>query len=494
MSIAVVGGGISGLVTAWHLVTHLEGDERPTITVYEAGDRVGGKLRQETIGGHRVDVGAESALWRRPEVVDLLTELGVDAVHPQRFPAMLWSRGRLEALPGGTLMGIPSDPRAAAGLLDDAEIARALDERPVSLHPDGTDLDDANPDSPNGDITVGDAVEQALGSAVVDRMVEPLLGGVYAGHARQLSAHACVPALYAALRAGTSLTKAAAAASSAVSSTDTRQVFGAPAGGMGSLPQRLAQALRERGVDIVTGAEVTRLQRSLAHRGSWQLDVEIDGLNEPRQADAVVLAAPAPVTAALLGDLTPAASQALAGIEYASMALVTYAFPAELTDRLPQGTGFLVPPIDGRTIKASTFSSVKWPWLAEAAPDVTYVRVSLGRHGESAVLERSDDDLARAGLADLEAALGIRLPTPLDTHVQRWDAGLPQYALGHLDRVAGIEDDVAELPGVEIVGAALGGVGIPACVATARGAADRLVAYLRARPTLTMNPTEGAGR
>ena len=118
---------------------------------------------------------------------------------------------------------------------------------------------------------------------------------------------------------------------------------------------------------------------------------------------------------------------------------------------------------------------MKWPWLAEAAPDVTYVRVSLGRHRDDAILGEGDDALAAAGLADLEHALGHPLPTPRDQHVQRWRDGLPQYALGHLARIERAEDALADLPGLAVAGAAMHGVGIPACVATARAAADRAV-------------------
>lgn len=456
-SVLVVGGGICGLVASWHLITH-----RPDlkITIVEATDRVGGKLRQETIGGHTVDVGAESALWRRPEVVDLLVELNVAPVHPVRYPALLWSRGRLEKLPSGTLMGIPSDPDAARGLLTDDEIARAHNEQPVNF---------------DADITVGDAVEQALGAAVVDRMVEPLLGGVYAGHARELSAKACVPALYNALAAGTGLTKAAAAASSAVSSADTRQVFGAPEGGMGSLPEKLRAALEAKGVRVLTEARVQELRRSLGHRSSWHLEVNVDGLPEPHEADAVVLAVPAASAGALLTQLAPEAAQTLNSVEYASMALATYAFDTDSLPELPEGTGFLVPPVDGRTIKASTFSSVKWPWLAQAAPDKTYVRVSFGRFGETEILQRSDDELIDLGLADLAEALRVDLPRPVDAHVQRWDDGLPQYSIGHTERMNAVLAQVEELPAVALAGAQYDGVGIPACVATARRAGQRIL-------------------
>lgn len=468
-SVAVVGGGISGLVAAWHLVTH---DPSLHITVFEADERVGGKLRQEDIAGHRVDVGAESALWRRPEVVDLLAELDVEAVHPRRFPALLWSRGTLEALPAGTLMGIPSDASSARGLLDDAEASRAADEHPVEL-----------PDSDDADISVGDAVEQALGAAVVDRMVEPLLGGVYAGNARELSARACVPAVFAALRAGTPLAQAARSASSAVSSNDTREVFGAPHGGMGGLPEALRARLEERGVTVVNGARVSELRRSLGHRGTWHLEVEHDGLPEPHEANGVVIAVPAQAAARLLADLAPTSARKLESIEYASMALVTFAFPASMHDVLPEGTGFLVPPIDGRTIKASTFSSVKWPWLAEAAPDVAFVRASLGRHRDEGILQRSDDELAEVALNDLRAAVGVDLPEPLDVHVQRWDDGLPQYAVGHVGLVHTVRTEIAALPALDMAGAALDGVGIPACVATARAAAQRVLDDVHAAPS-----------
>lgn len=465
-SVVVVGGGISGLAAAWHLVTH---DPSLRVTVLEAGDRVGGKLRSEDIGGHRVDVGAESALWRRPEFAELLEELGVAPVHPRRFPALLWSRGALEALPAGTLMGIPSDPQSARGLLDDAEVARASDERPIDL-------------ASASDISVGEAVEQALGAAVVDRMVEPLLGGVYAGNARELSARACVPALFAAVQEGTTLTQAARRASSAVSSNDPRQVFGAPVGGMGALPATMRSRLEERGVTVVTDARVVELRRSLGHRGTWHLEVERDGLPAPHEADGVVLTVPAPAAARLLTDVAADTARALGAIDYASMALVTYAFPADVHDVIPDGTGFLVPPVDGRTIKAATFSSIKWPWLAEAAPDTAFVRVSVGRHGEEAALEHTDDELAVLGLVDLSDALGVELPTPLDVHVQRWSEALPQYAVGHADLVSTARAGLEGLPGLELAGAALDGVGIPACVATARGAADRVLAFLAPDP------------
>ena len=180
--------------------------------------------------------------------------------------------------------------------------------------------------------------------------------------------------------------------------------------------------------------------------------------------DAVVLATPAPATAALLRKVAPAAAEDLAAIESASVAVVTFAFDGLVTEH---SSGFLVPPIDGRAIKASTFSFNKWEWVREAGDGLQILRTSLGRAGET--LSGSDLDLIDSSLADLERAIGT-LATVVDVHVQRWDDALPQYALGHLDRVARIRDAVAALPGLALCGAAYDGVGIPAVIASAQKA------------------------
>ena len=184
--------------------------------------------------------------------------------------------------------------------------------------------------------------------------------------------------------------------------------------------------------------------------------------------DAVVLATPAAPTARLLQDLAPDAASRLARIESASMAIVTLVLDGPPPDVL-DGSGFLVPPTERLTIKASTFSTVKWPWLAAAHPDRTVLRASLGRHREEATLHRSDAELVEVSLADLATVLGRSLPTPVAVHVQRWGGGLPQYAVGHRGLVAGLVEPAAD---VALAGAALSGVGIPACIASGRRAAE----------------------
>ncbi|MFS4091672.1 protoporphyrinogen/coproporphyrinogen oxidase, partial [Streptomyces sp. AF1A] len=185
----------------------------------------------------------------------------------------------------------------------------------------------------------------------------------------------------------------------------------------------------------------------------------------------------------------------LAAVEYASMALVTLAYRrADL--KLPEGSGFLVPPVDGRTIKASTFASQKWGWIAEEDPGVVVLRTSVGRYGETEVLQRDDADLVEVSRRDLRAATGLDA-VPLETRVTRWTDGLPQYPVGHHARVARIREHVAKLPGLAVCGAQYDGVGIPACIASAYAAVDQLDGDLSGIRELTANPVQslhgGAG-
>jgi oxygen-dependent protoporphyrinogen oxidase len=211
----------------------------------------------------------------------------------------------------------------------------------------------------------------------------------------------------------------------------------------------------------------------------------------------VVVAVPAPAAAALLAAESPGAAAALRTVEYASMALVSLAYRrADTADALPDGSGFLVPPVDGRTIKASTFSSRKWGWIADEDPDTVVLRTSVGRYGETEILGRDDADLVDVSRHDLRAATGLDA-TPLETRVTRWTDGLPQYPVGHHARVARIREHVAELPGLAVCGAPYDGVGIPACIASAYAAVDQLGGDLSAARELAAHPVQslhgGAG-
>ncbi|WP_166136753.1 protoporphyrinogen oxidase [Nocardioides ochotonae] len=449
--VAVVGAGLAGLTAAHDLSAR--GCE---VVVLESADRVGGKIRRTDVAGVTVDVGAEAMLHRRPEGFELARSLDLEVEHPAVVSSRIWTRGALRQLPR-SLMGVPLDldQLAASGVLSPEGLARV--RREPTLPPEVLDED----------VTVGDLVARRLGDEVVDRLVEPLLGGVYAGHARLISARAAVPQLVSLAQRGSLLELGAALPSD----RDTPVFAGLP-GGMGRLPETLAASLDVRLSTTVRALERTEDGLRLV-TGPTTAPVALD-------VDAVVLATPAAPTARLLADLAPTAAADLAGIEYASMAVVSLAFRAADAAALEAtgSSGFLVPPVDGRRIKASTFSFAKWGWVrragAAAEEPLVHLRTSLGRHREEAALQASDEELIAWSLADLAEATGFAA-TPVDAHVQRWGGGLPQYALGHVERVARIRAAVERVPGLAVCGAAYDGVGIPAVIASARTAVARLV-------------------
>ncbi|WP_328641475.1 protoporphyrinogen oxidase [Streptomyces canus] len=473
--VVVIGAGIAGLAAAHRLA-----QRGAHVTVLEASDRVGGKLLPGEIAGARVDLGAESMLARRPEAVALAREVGLgDRLQPPATAsASIWTRGALRPMPKGHVMGVPGTAEALAGVLSGEGLARIEQDAELPR----TEVGD--------DVAVGEYVAARLGREVVDRLIEPLLGGVYAGDAYRISMRSAVPQLFQVARTHTSLTEGVREIQARMAANQqTGPVFMGIEGGVGTLPLAVADSVRARGGEIVTGAPVTELRREPS--GGWR----VVAADRVLHADAVIVAAPAPAAAGLLRAEAPEAATELDTVEYASMALVTLAYRRSDT-ALPAGSGFLVPPVDGRTIKASTFASQKWGWIADENPDVVVLRTSVGRHGETKILERDDTALVDVSRHDLREATGLDA-TPLETRVTRWTDGLPQYPVGHHARVARIREHVAKLPGLAVCGAQYDGVGIPACIASAYAAVDQIQGDLTAVRELTANPVQslhgGAG-
>ncbi|MDH2424251.1 protoporphyrinogen oxidase [Sphaerisporangium sp. TRM90804] len=459
--VVVVGGGISGLAAAWHLGR----DGGVRVTVLDGAPQVGGKLRVSEIAGVPVDEGAEAMLARRPEGKELVRALGLggELVDPAPVGASIYSRGALRAMPKANLMGVPSDVRelARSGVLSAAGLARVpLDQvLPATMI--------------TSDVSVAAYIRARMGGEVVDRLVEPLLGGVYAGRAERLSLDATMPRVAAIARTERSLLKGARAAAQ-VSPKDAGPVFTTLRGGMGGLPAALAAA---SGADVRTGVMVRELARTPE---GWRLVAGPAREPEIIEADAVVVAVPAVAAARLLAAEAPKAAAELARVEYASMAIITLAYPRSAFPAPPGGSGYLVPPVEGRPVKAVTFSSVKWPHLADADSGVLALRCSVGRLGEEHVLQRGDDELVALAMGEMAEVMGVR-GLPLDSRVTRWGGALPQYDVGHLDLVARVRAAVAVQPGLAVCGAAYDGLGIPACVSTGRTAAASVLAHLAER-------------
>lgn len=445
VSVAVVGGGVTGLVAAYRLRQHW-GDDA-TITIVEAGSRLGGKLRTVPLGDGPVDVGAEAFIARRPEVTELMGELGLadQLVHPAGRQPLVWSEGALHPLPTRTLMGIPSDPQSVAGLVDADTLARIVAEPSVPFEWD-----------PASDVAVASLVRSRFGDQVVRRSVDPLLGGVYSGLADSIGVRAALPTLAAALDAGApNLT---AAVTAALPAPSPGPVFGTLRDGYGTLLDALRAAARPH---TILDAAAVGLRR--AGDGWW--------LDPVGYVDGVVLTLPAPDMVRLVADAAPQLADAARGIELASSAVVALALPDGAG--IPENSGILVATGESLGAKAFTLSSRKWPHLSERA--VTLVRASYGRFGDAAVVDARDADLVAMARADLDTVTGVRVE-PVQVFVQRWRDGLPQYAPGHLDRVAAIEEAAAGIDGLEVAGAYLHGVGVPACVASATAAVTRLSA------------------
>ncbi|MEU9823561.1 protoporphyrinogen oxidase [Micromonospora chersina] len=458
--VAIVGGGITGLAAAVRLR-----DRAPAgteITVYEQSDRLGGKLRTGELAGGPVEFGAESFLMRDPAggesaAVTLIRRLGLagSIVHPTVGQAALVVDGGLRPVPGGTLVGVPGDLDKVAAVAQPAAAADRDGGAPLL--------------PPDADVSVGALVRDRLGDEVVDRLVDPMLGGVYAGRADDLSLVTTMPALARAARVEHTLVGAVRAAQAAAPRAPGAPVFGTLAGGLSTLVEAAA---RESGATIRRDAAVRELHRTPA---GWRLTVGPTRDPEFIEADAVLLAVPARPAARLLAGPAPEVAAAVGGLDYASVALVTMALPEP---ELPELSGFLVPATEGLLIKASTFFTTKWGHLRR--PDgLALVRASVGRYGDETSLQLTDDDLVATVHRELSKVLGTPLPAPVARHVQRWGGALPQYTPGHLGRVAAARTALrAAHPTLALAGAGYDGVGIPVCVRSGETAAEEIITAL----------------
>ncbi|GLY54591.1 protoporphyrinogen oxidase [Lentzea sp. NBRC 102530] len=464
--VAVVGGGISGLAAAHRLRMLLGPQAR--ITVIEQSDRLGGKLRTTELAGVRFDVGAEAFLHRKPEAQELIDEIGLSGhvVHPTDAKASVHAAGRTHQLPAHTFMGVPASVETVRHMLSSEGALRVEMEPtlpPVQL---------------GGDVAVGTLMKDRFGPEVADRLVGPLLGGVYAGRADELGLRATMPQIATLLDKGVgSLLAAAAMMMPAPPQPRAARppVFASLSNGVSSLVDKLAEVAKP---EIRLGLPV----RVLSWLGDgWRLEIGSAATPEYLECDGVVLAVPAPSARKLLHEIAPQVSAAYGKVEVASMAVVALALPPGTV--LPQRSGTLIAEgerysdrITPFTAKAFTFSTRKWAHYGEPV----ILRGSVGRHGETALLQRSDADLVKAVRNDLRELTGITA-TPIDSVVQRWGGGLPQYGVGHVDLVDTIERGIADVPGLAVAGATLHGVGVPACIATADAAAARVAAHLLGR-------------
>ena len=456
--IVVVGGGLAGLTAAYRLTQQLP---RAEITVLEASEHVGGLLRTETTDGFVVDRGPDSILTEKSDALDLATEVGLGdqimSTQSQHRGAHVVCHGELKRIPAGFSVVGTSDIEAlrASSILSKEGITRVAQEPELA------------PKADKSEESLAAFVTRRYGAEFLDRLAQPMAGGIYGADPTLLSMQAALP-MYAALeKQHGSITAALRKRQQDLK----EQASGARYGmfvsfrdGMQTLPDRLAELL---GDGVIVNAKVSTIGRTST--GQWSVKLE---LGTPIEADALVLALPAWASAGLLRSQEPALGEALDAIDYGDAATVTFAWPKAVIGRPLDAFGFVVPAIEGLDIMASTWSSVKW--AGRAPDDHALIRVFLGGPGREDVLNASDSkciDVARRALKDLMQVDA----EPTLTRMQRWPAAMPRYFLGHLDRVAAIEAAVARVPNITLAGNAYHGVGIPDTVRSAQRAAMQLL-------------------
>ena len=452
--ITIVGGGVTGLTTAYRFSKLMPGAQ---ITLIEAGDHVGGKIRSSPFAGIAgVDEGADAFLTRIPHAVALAAELGLtdQLTSPAVVSANVWWNGMHE-IPEGLLLGVPSDlaTLARSHLLSWRGKLRA-------------GLEPILPGTGVGADSVGRLIRKRFGRQVHERLVDPLVGSIYAADTDRFSL-AGVPQILDLASNNRSLLIGARRARAKVKAA-TGPIFAAPTGGMAVLTDSLAEALAAADVEIRTGQSVTSIERS---GSGWLVDGEV--------ADAVVLATPARTTAPLVGAISGDAAKALATFDHAGVVMVTLAvagtdWPRELSAK----SGYLVPKPVQNWVTAVSFASSKWAhWRPADADGGVILRISLGRDGRD-LTDQSDDALLNAAVTDVGHHLGFSL-RPTAHRITRWPLAFPQYRPGHAKRVTGIEADLArDAPGIFVAGASYRGIGIPACIEQGNSTASALADFL----------------
>jgi oxygen-dependent protoporphyrinogen oxidase len=465
--VVVVGGGISGLAAAFHLRELSSAREIPLeVIVLEAGARAGGALHTIARDGFVVEAGADSFISDKTDALDLAGRLGLEAemvgTREAHRRAFVVHDGKLVEVPRGFSLLAPSlvTPILASPLFTIPGKLRILLEPMVGARREG------------GDETLAAFIRRRFGTEALDRLVQPLAGGIYVGDPETLSMQACFARFVTMEREYGSLTRALRAArkNPAGGASGVRwNLFLSFRDGMATIVRALELSLGE---SLRLGADVAEISR----RGAgWTVAMRDGGTIE---AAGVICAAPAYAAARLLKASLPALSRALAEIEYTSSATVNLAFDAAVTRDLPDGFGVVVPAIERRRIIALSFSSLKFLNRAPAGKFLMRAFVGGALNAEMMRLEAGAMvDAVREELRDL---LGIRT-APLFTQVWRWLDSMPQYQLGHLERVAAIEDQAAELAGFALAGAAYRGVGIPDCIRSGKLAAELVFSGLAPR-------------
>ncbi len=472
-TVVVVGGGISGLATAFSLQEQAAAAGVPIrCLVLEAGSSWGGKIVTHRIGDLVTEAGPDSFLSQKPAGLELCAKLGLAEqlinTNETGKKAFVLSGGRLHELPEGLVSFAPKQlgPFLRSGLLSWTGLARmGLD----LIVPRG---------SPQDDESLASFFRRRFGAQAFDRVLEPLMAGIYAGDAEQMSLKATFPRFYELEQQYGSIIRGMMAARKKAASPSPsgprRTMFVSLKNGLGDLVTALTARLTRQGVELRLGCQVDALRVRSHQLGRWMYDLILND-GSALSCESLVLATPAYVSAELLRPLTPIAGGLLEMIPYASTATIALSYPAGAVAGAVEGFGFIVPRKEGRDLIAATWTSLKWPHRAPA--DQVLIRCYVGGVGREAILQLDDDQLAGKVRAELSALCGIHAE-PKYLEVNRWWKAMPQYTLGHLDRLTQLDAALSRYGGLVLTGAGYRGVGIPDCIRDGAAAAGRVVRFL----------------
>lgn len=467
--VAVVGAGITGLSAAFYLQQMAAKEQRSLeVILIEASGRFGGKVRTLHRDGCVIERGPDSFLARKQPIIELTRELGLEdeltAINPEAKTFII-HQGKLHRMPQGLMLGVPTEvmPFARTGLLGPLGKARAALDLVL---PRGHSEEDE---------TLGGFLRRRLGSAVLEQIAEPLLAGIYAGDTDQLSLQATFPQFKAMEQRHRSLILGMIHSKKLQRAQAAKQP---PAGRSGAMFLTYKQGLRTL-IDALQ--EALSDVRVIAGQAVSEVSAAEPGVRLRLQdgaemiTDAAVITVPNFKASAMLGTLGAAAS--LIEIPYASVANVVLAYRhQDVARHLNAGSGFVVPRREGLTITACTVTSVKW--LHTAPDDIAIIRCYVGRAGDDRGVTLSDDALIRAVREDVRRTMGIEAE-PLFVEPTRWERAMPQYPVGHLERIGQFEKQLsAQLPGVIVTGSGFRGVGLPDCIAQGKEAAAKLIQSL----------------
>src|SRR5215471_15149931 len=454
MRVAIVGGGIAGLSAAYYLEKSRREGLELEWTLFEKSDRLGGVIRTEYREGYVLEGGPDSFLSIKPEAAELCRELGLgsEIIRSNDFQRKTYIlvKERLVPIPEGLQFMVPTRvlPMVTTGLFSFRTKIRMAREWFGSAK------------NQNNDESVAEFVERHFGQEMVDRVAEPLLAGVYGGNAKSLSLRAVLPRFAEMEREHGSLVRGTLKARKNAPNSAPQPLFTSLRNGMQELVDTLVAALPRYALRVKQSA--VSLQRA---NNEWQLGSS----DRSEEFDAVILAVPAPFAGALLLNLSPQAASLLANIEYTSSAAVLLAYDQA---KLPPGFGFLAPASEGKKMLACTFVHNKFS--LRAPPGKALLRCFFSSARMPELLNRREEDLKDFSRQELKEILGLDAE-PQFAQVFRWRYGLPQYETGHLDRVAEIEAQLKQLPGLYLIGNSLHGIGVPDCIRSAKQAVDELL-------------------